>query len=412
MARTSPVLQLHKAAEAVIAQYGATEAAPNAGVPVVMAYGPIELEYAAIRKASALLDMAQRGTILVTGSERIAFLNRMLTQELKGVAAGDVRRAFWLNRKGRIDGDVRVIIEAERVVLDVDVLAAERVARTLNAYVISEDVVIEDVSERYHRLALHGPAALQVIARWGRLTLGYELEDCKLLAANRAVRLAVGGVEVLVDRFDSTGEIGLELLAPAEGVRAVYEAILQAAHEQMHEGRVNPAPLLRPIGWAAYNIARIEAGTPLYNLDFGPDSLPAETGVLKDRVSFTKGCYLGQEVVARMNALGHPKQQLVSIRITDPAATLGQAVAEIDQTREPQLSRYPQTGAGVYDAQGKDVIGAVTSATLAPLLSRQPVAFAMLRWASVKAGTGVKVDCDGALLDGVVQEELPFVKAK
>ncbi len=159
-------------------------------------------------------------------------------------------------------------------------------------------------------------------------------------------------------RDDSAGEIGLELIVPASGARAVFELLLTAAHspDEHQHGAPSSDDLvsrvrLRPAGWFAYNIARLEAGTPLYNIDFGPDSLPAETGLLHSRVSFTKGCYLGQEIVARMHARGHPKHTLVPIRMqrvevvsnADPAlkAAAEQALgeAEVPTILQPRPAR-------------------------------------------------------------------------
>ncbi|MBL8765625.1 MAG: hypothetical protein JNM07_15400, partial [Phycisphaerae bacterium] len=176
------------------------------------------------------------------------------------------------------------------------------------------------------------------------------------------VRLAaivtIAGRRVVVDRSDTTGEVGLELVMSTGDVPAVYEQILERGLSTNGPPGAGPAATItpagyrmRPAGWHAYNIARIEAGTPLFNIDFGPNSLPAETGVLDDRVSFTKGCYLGQEVVARMKSLGHPKQTLVGLRLYPTEAQQGSG-------------RECQPGAGAViarSAQGEaDPIGAVT----------------------------------------------------
>ena len=452
MSRQSPLLPLHQHAQAVLSFYeapaanvppappatstgttGPTDTPAPAGITLVQTYGPLELEYASIRKASTLLDMPQRATIVVSGSDRLAFLNRMVTQELKNAKPGDVRRAFWLNRKGRIDADLRVLILADQILLDVDVHAAERTRRTLDAYVITEDVQIEDQTERYHRLSLHGPAGPRALGRvvsGGATPAGGEV----VIEPDTSRIVQIAGVEVIVDRADSTGEIGLELLVPTSGVLAVYEALLTLAHEPASAQRVNAPPLVRPIGFAAWNIARLEAGTPVYYLDFGPDSLPGETGVLDDRVSFTKGCYLGQEIVARMNALGHPRRRVVAIRISDPGAVVDAASEALTreigaEAREIPMARFPGTGAAVYAEPSVAAapgavpvpttapapvvaapVGAITSSTLAPLLSRSPIALAMVAWASSQPNTRVLVDCDGAMLPGVIQEKLTFVQ--
>src|SRR6185436_21150893 len=125
--------------------------------------------------------------------------------------------------------------------------------------------------------------------------------------------------------------------------------ISESTPEALSTGRSMDARtgLARRIGWHAYNIARLEAGWPIFNIDFGPDSLPHETGVLNDRVSFKKGCYLGQEVVARMQSLGHPKQRLVGLK----------AVEETGADED----RVPEAGAALHAARPAekpaDVIG-------------------------------------------------------
>jgi folate-binding protein YgfZ len=142
----------------------------------------------------------------------------------------------------------------------------------------------------------------------------------------------------------------------------------------------------RGIGHLAYNTARIEAGTPIYHIDFGPDTLPHETGaeLLGQAASFTKGCYLGQEIVARMQNLGHPKRVLCGLRLDD--------------------DRLPIAGAQVTDA-GDDnaVIGAVTSSTLSPMRGGNAIAFAMIKWARHQPDTSVKVAAEGELVNATVQ---------
>src|SRR5258705_868056 len=133
----------------------------------------------------------------------------MLTQELKGLAPFHTRRGFWLNRKGRIEADLRIIELPGRTLLDLDIHAAERTLKSLSSFVIAEDVRIEDASERTHRLALHGPAARAILARLGQPVAGPPLAD---LTEGTACTIAIAGREVVVDRDDSTGEVGLELL--------------------------------------------------------------------------------------------------------------------------------------------------------------------------------------------------------
>ncbi len=408
MARVSPVQAAVHAPEALVGVYGP----PEAGVRVMQAYEPLDLEYAAVRKACGLIDLPQRATLEVAGADRGEFLNRMLTQELKGVPPLSSRRSFWLSRTGRIDGDLRVLVMEERVLIDVDVHAAARVKATLDAYVIAEDVRITDRTEECHRLALHGPGARAALERCGERMRGVNAGE---MAPGQVSVVRVAGAEVIVDRDDSAGEIGLELLADARHAARVHAEVLGAGGWRW--GRVRgggeTVPQVRPIGWGAYNVARVEAGTPVYFLDFGPNNLPHETGVLGSRVSFTKGCYLGQEIVARMHNLGQPKKRLVALtlgRETDGSVPGAEAAAEpgdADAAVVPQ----PSTGAQVFGAgvgERGEPVGAVTSSVVSPMLGGVAVCFAMVRSVSAAPGTRLLVECEGAMLPATVREGLAF----
>lgn len=130
---------------------------------IVAGYGLLELEYAAFRRGAAVLDMAHRGTIAVRGADRVDFLNRMVTQELKDMAGGDVRAGFWLNRKGRIEADLLFVHVPDvdgtppLTLVDVDIHDAARTVATLHAFLFAEDVQITDESALWGRLAVHGP---------------------------------------------------------------------------------------------------------------------------------------------------------------------------------------------------------------------------------------------------------------
>lgn len=413
MTAPTPLHQLFDHAEARWERYGPPQAAPGAGqlpqVDVAALFDFVDIEYAAIRKASALLDQPHRGTLVFTGADRLAFLNRMVTQELKDAKPHQARRAFWLNRKGRIDADLRLIILEDRIIADLDLFAAARAKQTLDAYIIADDVAIENASQTLHRMALHGPTACAVLASFATPVAGAAPAD---IQPGQVAENEIAGHRVVVDRWDSTGEIGLELTLAAQAVVPVYQTLLQAAHENAegHTGP-NPRPRLRPIGWHAYNVARIEAGTPLYMLDFGPDALPGESGVLHDRVSFKKGCYLGQEIVARMHALGQPKQTVVGLKFDAPGQPATAESVPLAPGGAPVfLDPLPASG------EQPALVGTVASGTSSPMLGGTPIAFAMLKQKHTAAGTRVLVPClehpeaEPVLRPATVQPSLVFWK--
>jgi folate-binding protein YgfZ len=335
-------------------------------------FGEPESEYAAIRRSAGIVDAPHRGTLRVTGEGRRAFLGNMLTQDLRGLDAGGVRASFWLNRKGRIEADLLLVESESETLIDVDVHQAARAAASLGAFLFAEDVSIADESAARHRLAVHGPAAARVVAA------AAGDDAIALLAPMRAVRGTIGSAPVVVARRDQTGGIGLEIFLDRATAEAVWDGLL-AAGERVEPGRV------RPVGWYAYNTARIEAGTPLFNVDFAAENVPHETGVLADRVSFTKGCYLGQEIVARIEHLGRPKQLLLGLRMRE--------------------DRLPVSGAQVFAAGAatlSEPIGAVTSSTISPMLGAVPIAFAQMRTAEAELGATVVVSAEGGLVPAEV----------
>lgn len=421
MARVSPLRKEHQHAEASFLAYGSpggagagsdSGGAPTPAVDVVETFGELESEYAAIRKGSLLVDWPQRATLEIGGADRIEFLNRMVTQGIKDLQPFRTARTFWLNRKGRIDADLRLIELGDRMLVDVDIHAATRTATGLAGFVFAEEFTITDASEAWHRLALHGPTATALLREVSTPVAGPALGD---LQPGMACVVSVDGRRVVVDRWDSTGEVGLEMAMAASDAEAVWRRLIETGvmHNGEHESDAQVgAPVgakrfrMRAGGWAAYNIARIEAGTPLYNIDFGPESLPAESGAIADRVSFTKGCYLGQEVVARMHALGHPKQTLVALRVESRASAMHDGPVA--------LPMQPVTGGFVYavpeggKVEDAEAVGAITSSTLAPMLSGAPVCLAQVKWKWTPAGTKLLVDAENTRLPAVVQDGLRF----
>lgn len=366
------MLDLYRDTESALHPYGD----PGRGLLVPMVHEHVELEYAAIRKGCALVDLPQRGTIEVTGADRLAFLNNLITQELKNLEPVRSVRSFWLNRKGRIDADLRLCDTGEATIMAVDALVAGKTADALAEFVFAEDVTLTDATESRHRLALHGPQAVQALMAVA------DTDEHVGLEPGHAMTVMVRGASVLVEREDSAGELGLVLTMPTEAVRATYFALAGV------DG-------VRPCGWMAYNIARIEAGWPLFQIDFTNENLPGETGVLRDRVSFTKGCYLGQEVVARMQSLGKPKQLMVGLRIV-----------------AGHEAHLPGERASIYSDRDSDkAIGTVTSSTIAPMLSASPIALAQVRTAHADAGTTLYVEAEGDRVAFEVQPQLEFWSA-
>jgi folate-binding protein YgfZ len=323
-------------------------------------FDSVEVEYAAIRREAALVDFPQRGTLEVTGAERIPFLQRMLTQDLKPLqSAPGAVRSFWLNRKGRIDADMLVVETGERMLIELDAAVAPTVASALMQFVFSEDVQVIDATDRWARFEIHGPGAIALLESSG---VGADA--------------SLGMVHA---RRDLCGVPGIACAVPRDRAEEAWSRLLAAGRQRA-----------RPCGWLAFNIARIEGGSPIFMVDFGTASLPHETSLIDSRVSFTKGCYLGQEVVARMQSLGKPKQVIAAFKASRDALPAGGAQV---------FTRRDDGGIG-------DEVGVVTSSALSPMLGAAPIGLATVRMAHAAAGTVLVSDAEGELVEITLQPAL------
>ncbi len=342
--------------------FGPHDASGEASCEVVAEFEGTELEYAAIRRGCALFDDAWRGTIEVTGKDRLDLMNRLVTQDIRKLQGGGVTRGFLTNRKGRIDADLSIVETADKLLLDLVAHDAASVASTVQQFVFAESVSVADCTRSVHAISLHGPHAQRVLA-----SIGLAMPDGAQVCSSELY----GGTTVFATAV--LGEQGYSIRVAWGGAGALWNDL--RAEE-----------LVRRAGWNAYNIARIENGEPIFRIDFGPTHLPHETGVLETRVSFTKGCYPGQEVVARMQHLGKPKQILVGLRLRSDLLATGDAAVFAD-----------------LDGVQGEQIGTVTSSSVAPMLGAASVAFAMIRSHSSATGTMVFVEAEGEVVRAQVQ---------
>jgi folate-binding protein YgfZ len=365
----NPLLTIHQQAEAEFQNYAQTE--------IVSTFGEPAAEYAAIRKSAALVDLPQRGFLQLTGRDRLLFLNNLLTNQTYDkeaktpMLAGRSVYAFLLIAKsGRIIADMNVLELGERTLLEMDARLTATVRTELDKYLFGEKVQISDESEKLHEIALHGPGAETILSK-----VLQPMENCQTQLA---------ATEVVMWRDDPAAVPGYHLIFPAESARAIWMHLVSQYAVASDIGK----RALRPAGWAAFNAARIEGGRPIFGIDFDETILPAETGQLERAVSFTKGCYPGQEIVARMHARQQVAKQLVGIRFSDDA--------------------LPIAGSPIQD-DASNVVGGITSSTISPVLSNIAIAMGLVRKQFVPAGTIVTVPAEGAMRRGVVCA-MPFIQ--
>jgi folate-binding protein YgfZ len=289
----------------------------------------------AARHAVLAVPSAELGALVVTGKDRVSWLNGLVTCDLAKGAEGEARYGLVVSRSGRVLADPIIVIDRERAIVVVQRDVVDRLRAHLDHYLVMEEVETAPGIDAFEPWLLHGPRS----------------ED--VLSAARAAG-AAGGV------VDRTGLGGAIVLAPSErsgGVRAAVEgAVLSAG------GVVGDAA-----GWEAL---RLERGVPRLGVDFDDKTYPQEASLEKTAVSFHKGCYLGQEVVCMLEMRGHVKRKLV------PFVLEGVAL--------------PRRGAAVTDEAGV-AVGEVTSAGFSPTLG-VPVGLVMVKRAQASVGARVRVD--------------------
>jgi len=249
----------------------------------------LDAQYRQLREECGLLDRSERGKLAVRGPDAAEYLQGQLTNDVEALEVGDGQYAALLDRKGHMQSDMRVLRPAaEEIWVDTELLALAAVRRHLQMYSIGREVEVFDVSAERAILSLIGPRAVEVAG-------GAALPE------NSCETTAVSGVEcLLVGTRD-----GIDLIVATAEAERLREALLAA-------GAV-------AVSAAAVEILRIEAGVPRFGAEMGSETMPAEAGIVEDAVSFTKGCYIGQETVARLHYKGRPNRHLRGLRLSAPA---------------------------------------------------------------------------------------------
>lgn len=357
-----PLHALHEQAEATFLPYGSD-------IQIVESYGEVEAEYAAIRKAAALMDAPHRSVVILTGKDRLSFLHNKVTNDTNRLTPGTGCYAYLLNLKGRIVMDMNILHAEEATLVELDRRLAPEFLTSMEKYIFTEDVRILDGSEQLGRLTLLGPRAhllLQQVLDAGVDTLNEPLRHAKR---------TLGKATVTVFRNDLAGEPQYELIVPRDGLVALWQILHEAGghDEGEHDAPAKGPVPLRAIGWSAFNTARIEAGTPLYGIDITDNYLPMETAHWYTRaVSVTKGCYLGQEIVARMHAHNTVARMLVGLRVAgDKLPLAGTDIGD------------PSPSAAGGPAGGRQQVGIVTSSCMSPMLGNVPIALGYVKKAYV-----------------------------
>ncbi|MDJ0866678.1 MAG: glycine cleavage T C-terminal barrel domain-containing protein [Myxococcota bacterium] len=305
---------------------------------------------AAVRAGAGLFRLADRGLLEVRGGDRVRFLQGQLSNDVEALDADGPRSgcyALALTPQGRIVADLHVIARPDCLWLETAAGAVAPARERLEKYVIADDVEIVDRSAEFGWLALEGAAAPAILEAAHGAPVA--------LDPDAARELELGGAQVVVAAWGVSGAPGFRLLAAPEAVETASEALRRAGRER---GLLEPDP-------AVLEVLRVEAGVPATGSELDEEVLPAEARLLERAVSFTKGCYTGQEVVARMESRGRVGHLLVGLAL--------------------EAGRAPEPGTAV-EVDGARV-GEVTSAADSPLAG--PIALAFVRSVHAEPGTEV-----------------------
>jgi folate-binding protein YgfZ len=300
----------------------------------------IDAQYRALREEAGLLDRSDRARIAVRGAEAAEFLQGQLTNDVDELEPGGGCYAALLDRKGKIRADMRVLrLDADEFLIDTEPETADVLIGHLGTYNVGRDATVETDEEGKALLSLIGPLSAKLL---GDVPLSPE-------HAHREVFVAGVGCRAIAT------DLGADLLVPAEGADLVRESLLTAGAQ--------------PIGEAAAEIARVEAGRPRVGHEISEQTMPAEAGINDRAVSFTKGCYIGQETVARLHYKGKPNRHLRRLRSAEPLAAGDPVVA------------------------GEREVGTIGTAVISP--AEGPLALAILRreaedGATVTVGDGTE----------------------
>lgn len=354
----SPLHTAHQALGAVFTEV--------AGWEIPRHFGDSEVEYRAVRQGVGLCDLSHRGLVRVEGSERQRFLHAMVSNDTASLQPGQGCHATFLTYKGKLVADFVVYADSDAYFMDLEPHLVSTFIESINRFVISEDVTFHDESAQWGLLSLQGPRAVDLLA----LALQREVPDLSTYA-HTLCRLA--GHQVRLIRRSHTGELGYQLMAPLETLSDLWQA-LWPHHESCNA---------RAVGLEAQETLRIEAGIPLHGSDMTDDTMPVEAN-LDDAISYTKGCYIGQEVIARIEGRGHVNRKLVGLLLD----------GEI----------LPERGARIVSPLRE--VGWTTSATYSPA-RQQNIALGYVRHEVWTPGTHLEVQANGEKVHATVVD-LPF----
>lgn len=275
----TPLRETHRAAGATIGEWF--------GCALPSDFGDWRAEYRFARESVALLDKNYRAYLSFTGPDRVRYLNAIVTNNIKDLKNGEGIVSLFLNPQGRIQAEIETYAEEQRLSCVSFAMIREKLIPALDHFIIMDDVTLTDETARYGTLALEGSLAVEIVKQLATV-------DLQTLPELGWKNSEVASIPCRVIRRSPGGNPSAEFLCEQTHIAALWNVLLEAA--KAHGGG--------PAGYTALNALRLEDGIPWFGYDFGEKQIPHEAGLENSHISYTKGCYTGQEIVERVRSRG------------------------------------------------------------------------------------------------------------
>lgn len=310
-----------------------TKSAEYFGCELPANYGDARREYNFARESVALIDKNYRAILSFAGADRVRYLNAMLTGNIRDLRPGHGDISLLLSPQGRILAEVQTLALEDRLLAISYAMIRERLIETFDKFIIMDDVVLEDWTEAFGTLAIEGPKAADILRELCSLDLN-SMDD--LSHAEKTI----SGFSCRIVRTSYDEIAGADILCPRENLAALWNSLLDAARK--HGGG--------PAGYDALNVLRLEQGVAWYGVDFDENQIPHQAALEKSHISYTKGCYTGQEIVERVRSRGQIQRRRVMLKFSGDT---------VPRPGEPLFAS---------DAENRAEIGFVTRAAKSPKL--------------------------------------------
>ena len=337
-------------------------------------FGNTSEEYEAVRGGSAgLIDLSTRGRLLITGAEAVQFLNGLITNDMKTLEEQHWMPAIFPNVQGRLVASVRVIRLADdktgkkpspAFLIDTEAETHTIVSKMLERFTLAGDFNVTDMTDAWAMVSIQGHDAGRML----RKAIGADAE----VERHRVLQQTLAANTMTFLRATHTAEDGFDVFTDRGQAEGLWQLLRDVGTQA--------------VGFEAFEMLRIEAGVPRFGLDMDETTIVSETN-LDEAVSFTKGCYIGQEIIARIKYRGHVAKKLTGVVFDDSVAM--------------------PSGTKLFSADSKE-IGRLTSVTISPAMDRT-IGLAYLKYDYLTPGTKVRVVLDEIAVTGAVVE-LPFVR--